>query len=61
MNFSECLSSSNKHLFTVKAFYARCLNSTNTPVSPAARRDGLHFAVRKGEAGRDFSKFRVII
>lgn len=61
MNFSECLSNSNKHLFAVKVFYACCLNSADTPASSAARRDQLHFAVRKGEAGRDFSKFRVII
>lgn len=61
MNFSECLSNSNKRLFAVKAFYARCLNSTDTPVSSAARRDQLHFAVSEGEAGEVFSKFRVII
>jgi len=61
MNFSECLSNSNKHLFAVKAFHTRCLNSADTPVSSAARRDQLHFAVREGEAGRDFSKFRIIV
>lgn len=61
MNFSECLSNSNKHLFAVKVFYACCLNSADTPASSATRRDQLHFAVRKGEAGRDFSKFGVII
>lgn len=61
MNFSECLSNSNKHLFAVKAFYARCLNSADTPASSAARRDRLHFAVSKGEAGRDVSKFGAIV
>lgn len=35
MNFSECLSNSNKHLLAVKAFYARCLNSADTPASLA--------------------------
>lgn len=33
MNFSECLSNSNKHLLAVKAFYARCLNSADTASS----------------------------
>lgn len=61
MNFSECLSNNNKHLLTVKAFYAHCLDATNTPVRSAERCYRQHFTVGKGEARSNSSKFGGII